>query len=123
MHERRLLGTDGEWIAARFLEGKGLKILFRQKRTRVGEIDLVCLDGATLAFVEVKTRRTPDYGPPQAAITRAKFRHMAAAAQAFLGERGWLERAWRLDVVAVDWSPGEEPKIAHFRAIDAPAAF
>lgn len=100
-----------------------MKVLFRQKRTRVGEIDLVCLDGATLAFVEVKTRRTAAYGPPQAAITRGKFRHMAAAAQAFLGERGWLARPWRLDVVAVDWSQGNEPKIGHFPAVDGPAAF
>ena len=122
-HERRLFGTSGEEVAATFLQRQGMKLLFRQKRTRIGEIDLVCLDGETIVFVEVKTRHTPNFGPPQAAITRAKFRHMAGAAQAFLAEQNWLSRPWRLDVAAVDWPPGKEPCIVHFPAIDGPASF
>ena len=120
---RRLFGTSGEDVAACFLEGKGMKILFRQKRTPVGEIDLVCLDEKIIVFVEVKTRRTLRFGSPQASITASKFRHMAAAAQVFLGERGWLARAWRLDVVGIYWPKGCVPTITHFLAVDNPAAF
>ncbi len=122
-HERRLFGTSGENAAAAYLERKGYRILFRQKRTPFGEIDLVCLDRGVLVFVEVKTRRTERFGPPQAAVTRAKFRHMAAAAQTFLAERAWLERPWRLDVVAIKWFAGGAPHIEHFPAVDSGAAF
>jgi len=100
-----------------------MRVLFRQHRTPFGEIDLICLDHESYVFVEVKTRRTPIYGPPQASITPRKFRHMAAAAQIFLAERGWHARPWRLDVMAIDQSVAGETRMTHFPAIDSPAAF
>ncbi len=54
---RRALGRLGEDLAVAHLERRGLAILDRNARTRYGEIDVVSFDGATLAFVEVKTRR------------------------------------------------------------------
>src|SRR5215217_5370179 len=50
----RLLGDQGERIAARHLKQLGYRILARQTRSKLGEIDLIALDGATIVFVEVK---------------------------------------------------------------------
>ncbi len=120
-HERRIFGTQGEERAVRFLEGKGWRVLARQQRTPFGEIDLVCLDAGCLVFVEVKARRTARFGPPQAAITPVKFRHMVAAARAYAAMRGW-HGPWRLDVVAILHGAGGGERITHFPAIDSPAA-
>ncbi len=79
---RRTLGAAGEALAARHLERLGHTILTRNHRTRFGELDLVCVDGDTLVFVEVKTRRDSRTGSPWDALherKRAQVRRMAAA--------------------------------------------
>ena len=119
---RRIFGTEGEDIAAEFLQGKGMEIVARQARTRFGEIDLVCLDRGEVVFVEVKTRASQEFGPPEAAITRAKFGHMARAAEAYMQKRAWEARPWRLDVVAISMKENH-PEILHFPSVDSPAAF
>src|ERR1700712_1799646 len=64
-------GTSGEKLARRFLRRNGFKILYRNFRGRSGgEIDIVCRDGDTLVFVEVKTRSREDFGRPFEAIGR-----------------------------------------------------
>jgi len=117
--ERRIFGTRGESRAAVFLRQKGMQIIGSQVRTPYGEIDLVCLDGGEVVFVEVKTRRTEGYGYPEEAITPAKFRHMARAAEAYLAEKKWEHRPFRLDVVALQELEGKDPEIVHFSSIDS----
>lgn len=119
MDERRVFGTRGESRAATFLKQKGLRIVGSQVRTMYGEIDLVCLDGNEVVFVEVKTRRSLGYGYPEEAITPVKFRHMARAAEAFMAEKKWERRQFRLDVVAIRELEGRESEITHFQAIDS----
>ena len=70
--ERRIFGTRGEDIAAEFLCSKGMKLIDRQARTKHGEIDLVMFDNETVAFVEVKARRSKAFGYPEESITRSK---------------------------------------------------
>ncbi len=118
---RREFGTEGEEVAAEFLRGKGMEVMERQARTRFGEIDLVCRDGDEVVFVEVKTRKTDEFGPPETSITPTKFRHMARAAEAYIEERKWEDRPWRLDVVAIQLKETGDPEILHFPAIDGPA--
>src|SRR5512135_3281783 len=67
-------GRRGEDLAHRFLRERGFQVIARNYRPRGGggEIDLVCRDGATLVFVEVKSRRTAEYGEPDRAIDDAK---------------------------------------------------
>lgn len=117
---RRAFGDAGENLAASFLARAGFSILDRQARTPFGEIDLVCEDGDELAFVEVKTRQSDEFGYPEESITPAKFRHMVASAEAFLAARGWENRLWRLDVVAIRVVPGTDPEIVHLKAVDTP---
>jgi putative endonuclease len=114
---RRALGTAGESLAEAFLRARGMRCLARQVRTPHGEIDLVCREGEEWAFVEVKTRRSRAFGPPEAAITPAKLRHMRRAAEHYLQQQGRAADPWRLDVVAI-LLEGESPEIVHFPAVD-----
>lgn len=101
MDPRRSVGRRGEEEAVRFLEKSGLVILDRNVRSRLGEIDLVARDGATLVFVEVKARRQREGDPPQAAVTGEKQRRLGRLAQHYLKWKGLGEVRCRFDVVAI----------------------
>lgn len=98
-HLRR--GQAGEAAAAALLTGQGLAVVARNYATRGGEVDLICLDGDTVVFVEVKTRAAAGLARPEEAVTPAKRRRLVKAAAAFLSEREWWDRPCRFDVVAV----------------------
>lgn len=111
------LGAQGEDAAARFLQVAGLRILDRGVRFPCGELDLIALDGDTLVFVEVKTRRSDHRGTPSEAVDRKKQRRMTRAALQYLKSRRLLDRRCRFDVVAVRWPAGDaEPQISHIRS-------
>ena len=102
MTEQRLsLGRWGEEEAARYLRRRGMKILERNVRTPVGEIDLIAKQGRDIVFVEVKTRRGELFGAPQEAVGPHKQRQILRAAQWYLGSRGEIRLQPRFDVVAV----------------------
>jgi len=101
--ERRALGQAGEQAAERFLRQQRYTILVRNYRCRSGEVDLICLDGTTLVFVEVKTRAQSDYGSPFEAVDARKQRQIRRAAQFYLAENRLQGRAARFDVVGVWW--------------------
>lgn len=117
---RRSFGNTGEALAASFLQKKGWRVLDAQASSRGGEIDLVCLDGDIVVFVEVKTRRGSRYGYPEASVTPEKIRRILRAAHQYLTGRKWEARHWRLDVVAIRATEGESPEIIHFENIDIP---
>lgn len=99
--ERLSLGKWGEEEAARYLRRKGLKVLERNVRTPVGEIDIVARQGRTLVFVEVKTRRGTLFGVPQEAVGPVKQRQILRSAQWYLGGGKGRGLQPRFDVVAV----------------------
>lgn len=94
-------GGDAEERAEAFLGRQGLAIVARNYRTRLGEIDLIARDGATLVFVEVRLRSDARFGGAAASITPRKQRRIVAAARQFLMR---FERVppCRFDVVAID---------------------
>src|SRR5258705_10338472 len=97
-------GGPDESLAAAFLERQGLKILERNYRCRFGEIDLVAAGGAVLVFVEVRARRSDDFGGAGASITAPQRRRpLAHPPDCLAGPRG--RRACRLDVVLVQAAP------------------
>jgi putative endonuclease len=93
-------GAAAEDLAARYLARQGLPVVERNFRVRGGEIDLICRDGATVVFVEVRLRRGSDFGGAGASITAAKRAKIVMAA------RHWLARhqdmPCRFDCVLMD---------------------
>ena len=115
------LGQRGEDVAAKFLKRRGYHILARHVDVRVGELDIVAVDGRTVVFVEVKTRRSHEAGTPAEAIDQHKQQRMTRAALAYLKSHGLLDNAARFDVIAVTWPAGaRRPTIDHFENAFSP---
>lgn len=81
---KKHLGKKGEDFAAGILEEEGYRILERNFRCPIGEIDLIAEKDGELTFIEVKTRRTMKFGIPAEAVTREKQRRIRAAAEWYL---------------------------------------
>jgi len=96
-------GRRGEDIAYRYLRRRGYTIVARGFRPRKGkgEIDLIGWDGEKLAFVEVKTRRSGDFGEPERAIGRDKQAHMVFAAEEYARRVGAQYGQIRYDTLSV----------------------
>ena len=118
---RQKLGKDGEDLACAELERLGYAIIARRYRQRGGEIDVIARDGATLVFVEVKTRDSHDFGEAAEAITPWKRRRMARIAVEYMMRHQIAESdsPCRFDVVSIHFDGGA-PAIEIFRnAFDA----
>lgn len=115
-HARRLFGDASEQLAEQYLVEHGYRILDRQFLTRVGEIDLVAEQGEEIVFVEVKARHTDEFGYPEEAVTKAKLRKIAQAAELYLRLKQMTDRSFRVDVVAIEhqYNP---PRITLFEAV------
>ncbi len=98
-----LTGKRFEDRAARLLRRAGLTLIARNYRCKLGEIDLVCRDGNTLVFVEVRYRSPRGYACAAASVTPAKQRKLLAAAQHYLQTHRLSDQTpCRIDVVAID---------------------
>jgi putative endonuclease len=95
------IGASAEWLAARFLQPRVLKLPQRNFRTRFGEIELVMEDDGTLVFVEVRRRADLRYGGGAESISAGKRRRLTAAASHYYQGLGH-ECPCRFDVVAID---------------------
>ncbi len=116
------IGHQGEQWAARYLTARGYQILARNVYTPYGEIDLIARGPEGLVFVEVKARRSPRGGPPEARVDARKQRRLWAAIQHWLAARypAGDEPPWRVDVIAVEWraaSPEPLAQIHHWEDI------
>lgn len=100
-----IIGQRGEDRAAAALVAAGYRVVERNVRLRVGELDLVAYDGSTLVFVEVRSRRDHRFGGGLAAVPHGKQRQVARAAEAYLAVRRPVFTTCRFDVVAIT---GEE---------------
>ena len=87
-------------MAADYLRQRGLRLLERNYRCRLGEIDLILAEGAVLVFVEVRLRRSADYGGAAASVTATKRGRILRAARHYLA--GKPERPCRFDVISLD---------------------
>ena len=94
-------GRSGEVRAAAYLEGMGYRVLERNARFPSGEIDLICQDGQTLVFVEVKARTGREFGSAIAAVDQRKRRKIRAMASDYTQIHAPSARV-RFDVVTID---------------------
>jgi putative endonuclease len=115
---RAASGAERGWLAeeraAHFLERQGFEVLERNVRTRVGEIDLIAVEGEVLCFVEVKARASDGLGSALESVDDDKRRRIARAASLWLARSGWRGFC-RFDVIALDrgWPSsgrGDEPE-------------
>jgi putative endonuclease len=113
-------GRRGEDLAHRFLQERGMRVVCRNFRTRSGsgEIDLVAWDGETLAFVEVKSRATEEFGSPDRAIDRDKQLSLLRAGREYARRAGIDWDRTRFDVVNVVLS--DPPAVTHVREAISP---
>ena len=113
------LGRIGEDRAAEYLRGQGFRVLARNWRHKALELDLICEDGETLVFVEVKTRSSDRFGGPESAVTLEKQKRLARAARAWLAENHAWQRPCRFDVIAIV-RHGDTLNVEHYRHAFAP---
>lgn len=99
------LGSQGEESAVNLLKENGYKILARNYKTKLGEIDIIARDKDTYVFIEVKTRRTDRFGKPCEAVVGVKQRQISKAALTFLKVNNLLNDKARFDVVSIFYSP------------------
>ncbi len=95
------LCKKGEALAGKILKKKGYKILKRNYVSKYGEIDIVAYDRGTISFVEVKTRQSEDYGPPELAVTKEKRKRIVRTALSYLATNHIEDTDCRFDVVSI----------------------
>lgn len=109
------LGKLGEDLAAQFLQKQGYKILSRNFRSKLGEIDIVALDPRVkppaLVFIEVKTRWNKEFGLPEEAITPWKIRSIIKTGQYYKLLHLELPDSLRLDAVVIEIDQGKVERI------------
>ena len=110
---KKLLGREGEDLAARFLTKQGYRLLERNYRTRSGEIDLIALHDGAVVFVEVKTRTSDAFGAPELAVNPRKQERMVKAALAYIKYNKLHQVPCRFDVVAI--TTAAEQEVEHIR--------
>ena len=101
-------------MASRHLLNRGYAILEKNYRCRYGEVDIVAQKGAELVFMEVRTRRSLEFGTAQESITSTKAKHLIAASQHYLERHCLADIDWRIDLFSINWPPGgSAPGIEH----------
>lgn len=99
---KRNIGNEYEQIAVEYLTQNGYEIVEQNFRNRMGEIDIIAIDGDYLVFVEVKYRRTSGEGHPSEAVNYSKQRRITKTAMYYCGINGISEyRPMRFDVISI----------------------
>lgn len=110
----KALGNKGEDLAVIFLEKKGYKIIAKNYKNYVGEIDIIARDGETTVFIEVKTRANDSFGCPFEAVhikKRLKLRNLALL---YMKKRG-EEIPIRFDVLSIMYTDNGQKQIEHIK--------
>lgn len=112
MKTTKQIGDGGEDEAVRYLKKKDFEILERNFRTRFGEIDIIAIDEDMLVFIEVKMKRSDQFGDPGEMITPKKLDKIKRTAEYYLQEKELYDIGWRIDAVLI-----RDGKIEHLEGI------
>jgi putative endonuclease len=120
-HGGKPLGSQGEYLAVQHLRKQGLKILASNYRCPSGEADIVALDESTrsslgsetIVFIEVKTRSSDQFLPPQSAVNDDKRMRMKKVANYYLATHDTAGLHRRFDIVAITIPKDQDPRIEH----------
>jgi putative endonuclease len=114
---RRRSGSAWELAAAKFLLERGLDVIERGYRCRLGELDIVCRDGNTLVVVEVRARASTARGSAVETVDFRKQRKIIQATRHFLLRNpAWFSAPVRFDVIAVDDIDTDQPRLRWVRS-------
>jgi putative endonuclease len=112
---RAALGRAGEEAALQVYLRNGFRLVARNWRCPLGELDLVVRRGRLLVFCEVKTRSVHAFGGGYEAVTRAKRRRLRRLAEAFVAAAAVRPAAARFDVASVALQRGAAPDVEIFQ--------
>jgi putative endonuclease len=115
LDSRRRLGHEGESAAEQYLQHKGYRIVARNLRSSLGELDLVAEDGQVLVFVEVKARRTDAFGGAIHAVHQRKQEKLIRLAAQYLARHHIKDRLCRFDVVLLQGTDTVSSQIEHIQ--------
>ena len=101
-NSRQQFGEKGESIAVKQMKKEGYKILERNYRNKLGEIDIIARDGEVITFIEVKARKSEKFGTPRHAVTPAKQKKISMVALSYLKEKNQFGKRARFDVVTIN---------------------
>lgn len=113
MNKKRKAGDRAEAVAVRHLKSLGFEILDRNWTCRMGELDIVAVQGECLLFVEVRSVSTDYLDGPELSVTPAKQRRVASAAEIWLSQKGSQYVDIRFDVIGVKWRLGRRSHVEH----------
>ncbi len=99
--ERKELGKKGEELALRFLKKRGYRVVEKNYVCKMGEMDIIAREKDTWVFIEVKTRTSTLFGPPQLAVNPSKQRQLSKVALNYIKEKHQEDVKARFDVVAI----------------------
>ncbi|MBT8375017.1 MAG: YraN family protein [Deltaproteobacteria bacterium] len=100
-NSRQKFGEKSESIAASYLKKQGYKIIEQNYRTKLGEIDIIAKEKGAIAFIEVKARRSDQFGNPKWAVTPQKQKKISMVALQYLKTTGQSNAKARFDVVSI----------------------
>lgn len=113
---KREFGSKGEDLACEYLIKNGYEIIDRNVHfSRFCEIDIIAKQKDTLVFVEVKTRKSNDFGTPLEAITKTKYNNIKTGVFSYINETPVKHKNFRIDVIGITLQP--ELKIKHLKSI------
>ncbi|THJ21642.1 MAG: YraN family protein [Nitrospira sp. CG24E] len=110
-----MFGQEGESAAEQYLRRKGYRILARNLRSSVGELDLVAEEGQVLVFVEVKARRTDAFGGAIYAVHQRKQEKVIQLAAQYLARHHIKDRLCRFDVVLLQGDETAPTQVEHIQ--------
>ncbi|MFC1845048.1 YraN family protein [Thermodesulfobacteriota bacterium] len=102
------LGAKGEDLAIRYLKKRGYRIIERNYRVKLGEIDIIAEHGDDLVFIEVKTRSDTSFGSPFESITKQKQKKLSKVALEYIGKKKCHQSPARFDVVGIQFQKGSK---------------
>ena len=107
--KRRDTGILGEKLGRDFLKKRGYRIQETNYRCHEGEIDIVAKHKDSLVFIEVRTKKSREFGSPEESITPAKKKRLIATAYHYQQTHDNLPASWRIDVLAIELDQKGEP--------------
>lgn len=117
MHTNQAVGKYGERVAIRYLEQRGYEILHTNWRGEAGELDIIASTDSAVVIVEVKTRRSLEYGHPALAVTPRKLGRMKKLAMEWLKQQDTYYPQVRFDVISILRPPTGPAQVEHLEAV------